>query len=483
MRMPSFMYGDYMKALPLSIVTSACLVALSACSNHSPSRYPEQVPPKPTVSQQSLESELKQKNAQLLEKQKEIDELKASEQKLQAELKVLTDTQVQLIEKEKELKQELTKLDGLQAEMAKKDKELKEKLSQIKQLTENNQSLAEQKATLEQQKNALAVQIARLSNEKMALEKELASTKPLIEKVKQEVEEKRQEQEKRQADERRVIANKAEIAKGFINKGVDNHNISYLSGAKLEVKDGLLVDQPLAQDAQNLNQLVVDGKMITLFSEKAINDRQAEYSNETHNLDMIDEQGFKGKVGALPKRKIGDDFAQMRFGYVTDENGKTILFVQGHQSPIDGNLISPFNYYYGGVEGQTETLRELPKSGRLEYNGYAFYGKDNKYNELGADALVDLDNRKVKVSLKDGERVRLTFGGVIDGNQFSGTHQGVVTKGAFYGTKGQDIGGIFYQTEGAEKDFNGVFGVTKRSCGFSDCPTSEQTLMGFDITP
>lgn len=475
-----------MKPLRLSLLATACAFAITACSsNGSPSRYPEPVKKEEKSAQQakqeaetklaSKEAELATKEAELAKKENALAALIQQKTALEAQLKGATAERNALATKEQQLTQQLADVQKENATLAQKDKVSEADKTALAQrnseLATQKSALDEQKKALESQKSALEDKIKQLEQEKSSLASELALTKPIIAEV-----------EKEKADKLRLEKNKAEIKKGFADNGVDDTKLSYVSGAMVAVEGDKLTYQAVAEKSQNLNALVVDGKTVTLFSTDQILARQENYENETHNLDEIRTEGLTGKVGSLPKRKIGDDFAQMRFGYVTDNSGKTTLFVQGHQTPTTESVDSPFSYYRAGQAGEKEIMRPMPTAGRFEYQGNAFYGKANNYAQFGVTALADFDNKKVKVDLTQEDKTKLTFGGQIEGNGFAGNYQGVEAKGAFYGTNGQDIGGVFYQTQGTEKDYNGVFGATKRDCGWQGCEQPAQDLKTFEVT-
>ncbi|MGX2967767.1 hypothetical protein ACWIW6_06900 [Ursidibacter sp. B-7004-1] len=133
--------------------------------------------------------------------------------------------------------------------------------------------------------------------------------------------------------------------------------IAYISGGKIDVANNTLKFDAVTDKSQKINELVIDGKTLTVFDIQKMKSYQDESKDKNEIFD-ITENGVKGKVGSLPTRKLGDDFAQMRFGYVTDENGKSTLFVQGVQTPTEESIKSPFSYYRVDVEGETENIRE-----------------------------------------------------------------------------------------------------------------------------
>lgn len=133
------------------------------------------------------------------------------------------------------------------------------------------------------------------------------------------------------------------------------------------------------------------------------------------------------------------NFGELRYGVYTDANNKTHLFVHGN----------PASRVFSG-----------------EYLGSAIIGKDGNYQGLpnAVRATVSNDLTKLDVSINTGSG-NLNFGGNITGNTFSGTQNGVETKGGFFG---EGLGGVFQVTEGTHKDKNGVFGASKKNTELSE---------------
>ncbi|MCK3655528.1 hypothetical protein A4G19_07120 [Pasteurellaceae bacterium Macca] len=282
----------------------------------------------------------------------------------------------------------------------------------------------------------------------------------------------------------RIAQNQEEVKKGFLDNGTFEKKIQYygteaitglpllqegsdsflnVTGKLLTVENQKFTHSDVPKSNRELNQLIINGKTIDLFSAEEIKAHRRTSPTDYVINDLSDKGVQAGKVGSLPKSKLADDFAQMRYGYVTDGN-KTTLFVQGHLTPENGTANTPYSHYFYATNTpqatKGEVLEGLPASGSYKYIGSAFYGKDNAYQQLKAEATADFTQKTVSVALKEGDVEKLSLQGEIKGNTFSGLYQGVETKGAFYGTKAQDMGGIFYQTTGEEKQ--GVFGATKQ---------------------
>ncbi|AUI66857.1 MULTISPECIES: transferrin-binding protein-like solute binding protein [Glaesserella] len=445
-----------MKKITLSLITVACALALTACSNGSKSGVDSYLNSK--ASEELKEAHKKAEDAQKAQQAAENKAKETEAAKLAAEQKVAT------LQAEKEAAEQSSttskaKLDELQ-------KQLEEALKA--------QEIAEKNA--EEAKKALE---AKISAEKLA-------------------------------DIKRVENNTSELKKGFENQATEEvsrteidawsglsitrkSNFSYVNGKVLAIEGQTLVDKPIIKEHKDLNQLIVDGKTITLFSKEEItNRRDQDTPSEQHNIKSLTNSDLAegtnstvtGKVGSLPKGRFGSTFEQMRYGYVTVD-GKTSLFVQGHLTPESGSENSRYSHYYYGTERGTEgtTLRKLPSTGVFEYVGSAFYGKDGTYEQLSSKAIADFANKKVKVTLSDATSEKAVFGGNISGNTFAGTYNDITTKGAFYGSEAQDIGGMFYRTAGSDKDVHGVFGATKEGCTWRGCPELDaNTLNDFTAT-
>lgn len=441
-----------MKKMQLSLIATVCALTLTACSNDSKSGVDSYLNSKASeeLKQAHQKAEESQKAKQAAEKKAKDAEVA----KLEAEQKVAT----LQAEKEAAEKDAATSKSAL----AEIEKKLQSALTA--------QAAAEQKATEAQQ----ALEAAK------------------------------------QTEIKRINNNKAEIKKGFNNQATEEvskivkdewggpptikkSNFSYVNGKVLTVEGSQLVDKPIVEKHRDLNQLVIDGKTVVLFSKEEIKNRQNQNAPANqHNIktltntDLIDNtnSSVAGQVGSLPKGRFGSTFEQMRYGYVTID-GKTSLFVQGHLTPESGTETSRYSHYYAGTQKESEgtDLRQLPSEGVFEYIGSAFYGKDGTYQQLSTKAVADFADKKVKVTISDTTGEKAVFGGKISGNTFAGSYNDIVTKGAFYGSEAQDIGGMFYRTADSEKDYHGVFGATKEGCTWEGCPQLDaNTLKDFSVT-
>lgn len=364
-------------------------------------------------------------------------------------------------------------------------------------------ALAKQKADADKVATETKSELDKVTAQKEAAEKELADAKAqlaTIEKAKQDELDRIAAAEK--AEKERVEHNIAETTKEVKDNGSreftytkpgdpwfgtpateETITLAYVAGKQLDITDGKLSGKDVAPESLDLNKLVVDGTEITLYSADEIRaaGRASDYVSKN-----IEHEGYQGKTAAPAKDRNADGFTQVRYGYV-NKDGKTTLFVQGHTTPIENNAYSPFDSFYYGTSraDQFVELSAMPTSQVWSYKGNAFYGKDGTYQELSVDAVADFAEKKVRADLKSGDTVQVTLGGEIKGNQFSGTHNGVVTSGAFYGTKAQDMAGVFYQTSGEHKDKNGVFGATAESTSpwrFAPTDAPSKTLADFEIS-
>lgn len=364
-------------------------------------------------------------------------------------------------------------------------------------------ALAKQKADADKVATETKSELDKVTAQKEAAEKELADAKAqlaAIEKAKQDELDRIAAAEK--AEKERVENNAAETQKEVKDNGSreftytkpgdpwfgtpateEKINLSYVAGKQLNITDGKLSHIDVVPESDDLNKLLVDGTEITLYTPTEI--RESSATNE-YIAKELSSEGYNGKVAAMLKNRNADGFTQVRYGYVT-KDGKNTLFVQGHTTPTEGTAYSPFDSFYYGTSraDQFVELSSMPTSQVWSYKGNAFYGKDGAYQELSVDAVVDFAQKKIRAELKSGDTLQVTLGGEIKGNQFSGIYNGTVTSGAFYGTKAQDMAGVFYQTSGEHKDKHGVFGATADSTSpWRFIPTDEpsKTLANFEIS-
>lgn len=232
------------------------------------------------------------------------------------------------------------------------------------------------------------------------------------------------------------------------------NKIGRLTGAIMNINEQTVNAHNLSNyDKEPLSVLLLDGSEIQLNTQAA-EDEQAGF-NPIKAIDL--KTGSLGTIsGAVSKTGLYEadtrTYQFVRFG-VVNVNNQSNLFVQGLQTPVQG--------IYPEEDNGHATLYSIPKSGIFVYNkGDALYGKDGTYSALSANIKADFTNNKLDVSLKDATQVeKVKFSAEIDGNSFYGNSQGIESKGAFYGSRANQVGGVFYEEKSG---YNGVFGATDK---------------------
>ncbi|AGH37500.1 hypothetical protein F543_21720 [Bibersteinia trehalosi USDA-ARS-USMARC-189] len=206
-------------------------------------------------------------------------------------------------------------------------------------------------------------------------------------------------------------------------------------------------------EKETLESLFIDNVEIALKT-LAAEDEQRGFNS----LTTADQKhGSLGEIsGAVNKTSIYSLYDQsvyqfVRFG-VINSNSHSHLFVQGLQTPIEG--------VWSEIDNGHANLYPMPKSGKFVYKkGDALYGKAGNYSALSAEVRADFNQKQLNVSLKDGQTEKLAFSAAIEGNTFNGNSHGVESKGAFYGSGANQVGGVFYESQ---SQYNGVFGATDK---------------------
>lgn len=225
-----------------------------------------------------------------------------------------------------------------------------------------------------------------------------------------------------------------------------------LSGAIVSVK----AETPTVSNLKNtrdeeLNELLVGNTHIRLFSVYDLLDPEQsldKFKPLTDN-DVIDGRTgtASGYVGGFGNIFSYSGFHNTRFGVYRADNVDH-LFVQGYVTPLTERQRS-----------RNGDLDPMPSAGRYTYRiGQALYGQNGEYEQLSASVVADFDTDKLNVNL-NGTKTNLSFSANISGNGFEGNDGGIQSKGLFYGDQAEEIGGIFYRTEGSEKGKGGVFGA------------------------
>ncbi|WGE33895.1 transferrin-binding protein-like solute binding protein [Actinobacillus genomosp. 1] len=247
--------------------------------------------------------------------------------------------------------------------------------------------------------------------------------------------------------------NNATSSKFFtaVNSAFGNKESTSLSGVILTAnKDGSFkAANPKNNDS--LDTLNIDGTTISLFSAgEKLSDIGVNKLKTLSEKDLKDSPnnklfGYVGSIGQYGDR--GLDFKAIRYGVaIVDDVAHP--FVQGFLTPETGNVVVQGEQYF-----------PIPHQGSFKYTGFAVYGSGSDYKQLNSEVIADFTNKKVKVDLM-GDLTKLTFGGDIHGNTFSGTSKdGIETKGAFYGSLARDVGGVFNHTKEGK---NGAFGASNK---------------------
>ena len=139
--------------------------------------------------------------------------------------------------------------------------------------------------------------------------------------------------------------------------------------------------------------------------------------------------------------------------YQSQKDGKTYVYIQGELTPTDN----------------------IPKSGTARYTGLSSYHVNNntlyegsmsgnppRFGIVGVDMIANFDDKKVKGRLlhtSDPNNVVAELEGKITGNQFSGTKDNTQLRGAFFGEKANEMGGIYVNEE---KGFSGAFSAKSK---------------------
>lgn len=232
---------------------------------------------------------------------------------------------------------------------------------------------------------------------------------------------------------------------------VASANPTMMSGGILKIQaDGKTENRSLYNfRSEELNELMVDGVHIRLFNvNDLLNANGLDDFKTLTNSDVVegkkgDVSGYAGGIGSI-FHYYG--FYNTRFGVYTSEH-QDHLFVQGYVTPLTES-----------VKSRNGDIGPMPQAGRYTYRtGQAIYGKEGQYGKLAASAVADFDTKTLNVKLSGA--TDLAFSATIEGNGFKGDSNGIQSKGLFYGDRADEVGGIFYQTEGDEKGKGGVFGV------------------------
>ncbi|WGE86998.1 transferrin-binding protein-like solute binding protein [Actinobacillus equuli subsp. haemolyticus] len=236
-----------------------------------------------------------------------------------------------------------------------------------------------------------------------------------------------------------------------VNAGFEKKPSTEISGTILTVAQNSDFTAKKPETFEDLDSIMVDGVKITLFTagDKLSNVAVGKLKQSTENGGKLYVGSMADSYGTYGSYQDPNSFKAMRYGAYT-LNGQTHLFVQGFLTPTQSTI---------NVLG--DTFYPMPKESTYKYSGFALYGKDNQYAQLNSEVIADFSNKKLKVELKEAgaATAKATFGGEISGNTFSGTRDGIETKGAFYGSLARDVAGLFNDTKTGN---NGVFGASDK---------------------
>lgn len=168
----------------------------------------------------------------------------------------------------------------------------------------------------------------------------------------------------------------------------------------------------------HINNVVIDGKSIAFYP----NGTSAPLLNitETH----------RARLGG------NSQFSYMRYGYLREGVGtRPYLFAQGH------------------------VTNNMPNTGTARYIGFATHLQDNTLNAGISEFNVDFARKTVKGKISPLDVAVVELEGTINGNRFSGSKNGFVTNGAFYGNSAAELGGTYQNRLGT---ISGAYGAKKQ---------------------
>ena len=192
----------------------------------------------------------------------------------------------------------------------------------------------------------------------------------------------------------------------------------------------------------NIYVLNIDGKRIDIAPEGV---------NPAYTY--VDKDGeIHLSTGAFVNGVVFQDSMQNGI-YQSKKDGKTYVYIQGELTPTDN----------------------IPKSGTARYSGLSSYHVNNntlyegsmsgnppRFGIVGVDMIANFDDKKVEGRLlhtSDPNNVVAELEGKITGNQFSGTKDNTQLRGAFFGEKANEMGGIYVNEE---KGFSGAFSAKNK---------------------
>ncbi len=429
-----------------AVLAVTCAIVLNACSSGGGS-----APASLSTPQNN------QNQAQNQKEEKEEAERKKTEEQAKAEAERKKAEELAKQEAERKKAEELAKQEAERKkaeELAKQEAERKKAEELAKQEAERKKAeeLAKQEAERKKAEELAKQEAERKKAEELA--KQEAERKKAEELAKQEADRKKAEEDaKNQANnnpkpqpEKGGLFAEA-LAKGFAannSKKAGFMDSKSVNGILLSIDNasGTVTGQ-LPPKTEAFNELVLNGTKILLLA--GARDKLNQIGMRPLAERDFPNGGYKaegkGLVGSTGDERAGN-FQDVRYGVYTVD-GKSHLFVQGNPSAW------------------------LP-SAKYSYSGNAVYGKDGEYSRAKTDAIVDFAKKTVDITITPpsvaGKAAPspLQFGGTINGNIFSGTKNGIETKGGFFGGGGADLGGVYNVKEGEHKGYNGAYGASNR---------------------
>ncbi len=176
-----------------------------------------------------------------------------------------------------------------------------------------------------------------------------------------------------------------------------------------------------------INVLQVEGRSITLVPSDKLSNKTW-YENENQAL-------YTGGTAQDSWSVIGNQLQYAKFGEVYDADEKRFRFAQGSATPESS----------------------VPTTGTVNYSGYATHGYGSeRYAEKPtkgtSEFTVNFGEKTVVGAIKPvtaGDFEQIDLKAVVSGNKFegfnttTGTSQGAVVNGTFYGPNAEEVAGTF----------------------------------------
>ncbi|MFS6938607.1 transferrin-binding protein-like solute binding protein [Neisseria animaloris] len=406
-----------MKKLSLQAVLAVtCAIVLNACSSGGGS-----APASLSTPQNN------QNQAQNQKEEKEEAERKKTEEQAKAEAERKKAEELAKQEAERKKAEELAK----QEAERKKAEELAKQEAERKKAEELAKQEAERKK---------AEELAKREAERKKAE-ELAKQEADRKKAEEDAKNQANNNPKPQPEKGGLFAEA--LAKGFAannSKKAGFMDSKSVNGILLSIDNASGTVTGQLPQTESFDVLTLNGTKILLFARAG--DKLKEIAMRPFSALDFPNNDFKGEglVGSIGDKYKGT-FQDVRYGVYTVD-GKSHLFVQGNPSSW------------------------LPRTAKYSYEGHAVYGKDGTYSRAKSSATVDFANKTIDVTITppsiSGRATQspLKFGGTINGNTFSGTKNGIETRGGFFGPGGADLGGIYHANEGEHKGHNGAYGAS-----------------------